>query len=113
MIFNNPYLETFEKISLLQRWIIVHSIIYYELNRNVVSDKMFDENCLQLVDMKVNYPMSYKKSEYYYCMKDFDGTTGFDLFGRLIFKDREYLTNIAQYVVRSYGIVNEKNRNSR
>ena len=32
MEFKNPYFLTVERINLLQRWILVHSYLYYEKN---------------------------------------------------------------------------------
>ena len=53
MNWNNPYFTTLEKINLLCRWVTVHSIIYYERDTNIVSDKLFDNNCKQLKKMIV------------------------------------------------------------
>ena len=40
------------KISYLQRQVIVHSLIYYELNESVISDKEFDDLSRQLPKRK-------------------------------------------------------------
>ena len=40
------------KISYLQRRIIIHSLLYYELNVNCISDESFDELCIQLLEMQ-------------------------------------------------------------
>ena len=61
MKFGNPYFEQYEKISLLQRWLIVHSIIYYELGDNIVPDSMWDKNARQLAKKMEKYPKSLKK----------------------------------------------------
>lgn len=84
-----------DKIEGLQRWLIVQSILYYELDFNLVDDKMWDANAKQLVEYMEKWPNGLKKSQYYYCMNDFDGSTGFDLYGRLKKKDRVYLMNIS------------------
>lgn len=83
MKFNNPYWSNRTKIELLQRWILVHSFLYYELNSNVVSDFMFDNNCKQLNELKESDIKSYKKSSYHYAMKEFDGSTGFGFIEKL------------------------------
>lgn len=100
MRFNNPYWSNKLKISALQRWIIVHSILYYELNRSVVTDKVFDANAKQLVQMQEDFPDEAEEADYWYVFHDFDGTTGFDLYHRLDKHDKEYLTNIAHHVLR-------------
>ena len=90
------------KMSVLQRHIIVHSILYYECNCNVVSDKEYDSLSRQLVEMMKENSEEYKKTDYYYCMYDFDSSTGFDLPDRLTKKDRERLTKLALQISNSY-----------
>ena len=102
MKFANPYWSNKIKISFLQRWVIVQSIIYYELNSSVVSDEEFDGNAKQLVQMQKDFPDEAKQSDYWYVFNDFDGTTGFDLFYRLKKKNKQYLTQIAHHVIKLY-----------
>ncbi|MEG0579503.1 MAG: hypothetical protein RR490_06270 [Niameybacter sp.] len=91
------------KISYLQRRIIVHSILYYEMDSSVISDKQFDVLCQQLVQMQKEADFAeFRKSTYYYVMHDFDGSTGFYLYGRLTKYDKEYLSQIAGNVSRSF-----------
>lgn len=116
MQFNNPYLENVERIELLQRWLIVHSIIYYEMDKNVVSDIMFDNNCRQLIEMKNKYKKSYKNSFYYPIMKDFDGSTGFHLSDGLKKWDKKhhkYLSTIATHVIKISEGNNDKSKNKK
>ena len=90
------------KVGYLQRYIIIHSIIYYELNGSVISDKEFDSVAQQLVKMQKQIGRrKLKDTMYYYCMYDFDGSTGFYLFDRLIPFDKQYLMQIAQNVFRN------------
>lgn len=96
------YFSDIEKINYLQRKIILCSIIYYNMNETIIPDKQFDEEAKQLVKLQKENKKDLHRSEYYYCMKDFDGTTGFDLYGRLKEHDKVYLTHIAQYVLRLY-----------
>lgn len=106
MIFNNPYWTPETKLDLLARWIIIHSIIYYEFNGNVVEDKMFDSNSQQFVRLVDEHPKAFKRSAYYKTMKGFDGNTGFDLLHRLKRFDMEEakkLHGYAQYVLRQFG----------
>lgn len=97
------FLSTKEKISTIQRYIIVHSILYYVMNKSVISDKKFDEVAKELVALKKQEQEAYKQSDYYYCMYDFDGSTGFDLYDRLNECDKEYLSFIAQAVLNNRG----------
>lgn len=96
------YWSTRMKMSYLQRRIIVYSIMYYYMNESCVTDQYFDSIAQQLVQMKKQNPKEYKQTSYYYAMCDFDGSTGFDLYGRLIPFDKQYLTSIATAVLDSY-----------
>lgn len=91
------------KISYLQRRIIVYSIMYYEHDESCVSDAYYDSISRQLVALqRACDPAEFRKSTYYYAMYDFDGSTGFDIPSRLTKYDREYLTNIAAHVHKSW-----------
>lgn len=89
MKFHNPF-NAVEKIQLLERWILVQSFAYYELDENIASDFTYDANARQLAELKKEYPEEFKRSRYYdifhdYCSED-DGThytSGFDLLMRL------------------------------
>jgi hypothetical protein len=109
MEFKNPYWSNKLKMSALQRWIIVHSILYYEMDSSIVSDKMFDANARQLVKMQKQYSDEATQTDYWYAFYDFDGSTGFDLFGRLKNKDRRYLTQIAQHVLKLHKAGGKRN----
>lgn len=97
------YWSNSTKISYLQRRIIVYSIMYYENNESCISDEKYDGVSRQLVELMKNVtPEELEKSTYYYAMHDFDGSTGFDIFGRLTSYDKEYLSNIAAHVYKMW-----------
>ena len=100
MEFKNPYMSTEDKIELLERWIIVHSIRYYEMDDPIIKDSQFDKNARQLAAMLRQFPQDAKKSKYAYCFKGFDGSTGHHLYRQLNKSDRAYLTQIAQMLDR-------------
>ena len=88
-------------ISFLQRHIIVHSILYYELNTTVISDSEFDFLSKQLVELQKQVSKEeLEKSQYYYVFYDFDGSTGFHLWYRLKDSDKTYLLSISKQVKR-------------
>jgi len=89
-----------DDLEALQRQIIVHSYIYYELNYNVISNKRFDGLCNQVV--KVMQENKELKTFYSNAFQGFDGTTGFDLYYRLDEKHQDYISRIASNVVRLY-----------
>jgi hypothetical protein len=103
MVFSNPYWTLETKLDLLARWIIVHSIIYYELNGNVVTDKQFDSNSQQFVRLVDGNVEVLNKTQYGYVMKDFDGSTGFDLYRNLRRSDKIELMHMASNILYRYG----------
>ncbi len=102
MKFANPYWSNKIRIELLQRWIIVHSILYYELSDSIIEDRVFDANARQLVQMQNDFKEEAEESEYWYVFYDFDANTGFHLYDRLNKKDKDYLTKIAKYVSNKF-----------
>ena len=68
-------------IDFLQRFIILHSYIYYELDNNYISDMEYDKKSKELVRYKNEYPDLWKNSMYYkQCGDDYNGATGFTLY---------------------------------
>ena len=100
MNYNYPF-NIVEKIQLLQRWILVHSFAYYELNDNIASDFTYDDNAKQLAGLKEQYPDEFARSRYYEYFKDYcsdvDGTvntSGFDLLERVRVTDKDLYRHI-------------------
>lgn len=77
------------KISLLQRWILVQSYIYYELNENVSSDFEYDDNVKQLFRLIEENPDAFYCSRYYLYFKEYEPgcTSGFELLEKVRKKD--------------------------
>lgn len=99
--FDNPYWSDKWRIDWLQRYIIIHSIIYYELNSSVIDDKKWDTVARQLVRLQEQNKEEAKKSMYWYAFYDFDASTGFHIYDRLNKKDKEYISKIASHVLYS------------
>ena len=99
MKYSMPF-NTVEKIQLLQRWILVQSFAYYELNENIATDFQYDANAMQLAEMRKKYPEEFERSRYYeyfhdYCQDDdVHYTSGFDLLERVRKKDKELYRHI-------------------
>ena len=88
-------------IDFLQRYIIVHSYIYYELNNNIISDKKYDEKAKELVKYKNDYPELWKTSQYYKQFgEDYNGATGFTLYHDLDEDQKQRIRQIALSLVR-------------
>lgn len=93
-------------INYLQRRIIVASILYYEMDWSPIDDSTYEKFNRQLVSLIKDYP-DIQNTEYGYCMYDYDGSTGFDLYSRLNEFDREYLTKIARNI---YNLCNKEKK---
>lgn len=86
------------RISYLRRHIIVHSLLYYEMDDPAISDEEYDRAAAELVGLCRENPEEAASADYFYCMHDFDGNTGFDICGRLTDHDRDYLMKVAKVV---------------
>lgn len=87
-----------ELINRLQRIIILHSYIYYELDDNVISDREYDLKSKQLVKYKNEYPELWRNSEYYKQFgDDYNGSTGFSLYRDLDEHQKQIIRCIAKY----------------
>lgn len=99
--FSVYWTET-EKISFLQRVILIHSYLYYEKDNSIWTDKQYDEIAKQLAEMQKPKTAIWiqNKTQYGYAFYDFDGTTGFLLWDRLKKKDKEQIAGIAGSIGR-------------
>lgn len=104
--FSNPpavYWPDVDKVSYLQRRILIYSIMYYKLNESVVDDFKYEEISKQLVKMQKKLTKEqFSKTTYYYCMKNYNGSTGFDLYSKLTPYDKKHLMKIAEAVLKEY-----------
>lgn len=92
---NSNKISKQEYIDFLQRFIILHSYIYYELNNNIISDKKYDEKSKELVRYKNKYPELWKNSMYYKQFGDeYNGATGFTLYHDLDEHQKEIIRSL-------------------
>jgi hypothetical protein len=71
------------------------------MSENILRDSEYDEISYFLVDMQSKVTKSdLKKTEYYEAFKDFDGTTGFDIFERLNKKDKSKIKRIVYNILK-------------
>lgn len=59
--------------------ILVHSCIYYNFDRNLISDHRWNEWSRELVELQEKYPLIASRVDYAQAFEGFDGSTGFDL----------------------------------
>lgn len=95
------YWSNILKCGWLQRAVLIHSIIYYELNNNIISDKEYDGLCRTLLEL-AEETEGYERTEYYYVFEGFTGETGFYLYHGLNRHDKKYLRHISEYVLGQY-----------
>ena len=75
-IFSGEELKIAEKIQQRRLQILIHSCIYYELNRNIISDKQWDEWAKELKQLQNDYPKISSQVIWYEAFKDWDASTG-------------------------------------
>ena len=59
--------------------VLIHSIIYYKLDDNLVSDDTWSKWALELEELQNSYPDIAKQCPYAEAFEDFDHSTGMDL----------------------------------
>ena len=84
-----------EKIKQRRLQMLVHSYIYYELDKNIVSDAQWSGWAMELVKLQNDNPIASKKVIYYEQFKDWDGNTGaFLQYDKSIKEKANYLLRI-------------------
>lgn len=68
------------KINQRRRQVLIHSVLYYRLDKTIITDRQFDVWARELVDLQRQFPdvsesVAFHKDSF----RTFDGTTGFDL----------------------------------
>ena len=68
-----------ERIEYLRKKLLVHSIIYYRLNENLIPDEKWAEWALELEQLTQEYPRIAQNAFLAEGFKDFDHSTGYNL----------------------------------
>lgn len=71
--------EIEELINRRRRQILVHSIIYYKMDSNIISDRQWSEWAVELDELQKKYPNIAKHCVYAEDFEDFDPSTGYSL----------------------------------
>lgn len=90
--------EIASKIQQRRYQMLVHSLLYYELDTNLVSDAQWSRWAEELVKLQKQYPEISDNVIFADAFRTFDGSTGFDL----PYRD-EQVVNIAYRLLRSYA----------
>lgn len=83
------------KIQQRRYQILVHSLLYYELDMNLVSDAKWAEWGKELVELQTSHPDIASQVIFADAFKSFDGSTGF----HLPFRDKQ-VVNIAYRLLK-------------
>lgn len=84
-----------EYVDWLQRYIIVHSYVYYETDDEFISDREYDKKSKELTRLKNEYPELWRNSEYYKQFgDDYNGSTGFTLYHDLNERQQNIIKSI-------------------
>jgi hypothetical protein len=92
-------MDVYELISRRRRQVLVHSIIYYRFNKNIISDAKWSEWATELCELQDQYPDVAQLAPYADDFKDFDPSTGYDL----PLHD-EWAINKALYLMKIYNL---------
>ena len=87
--------EIVDKIQRRRLQLLVHSCIYYEMDKNLISDRQWDEWARELVQLQKDYPEESKQAIWYEAFKDWDASTG----AFLPLKD-PWVVNKAKYLLK-------------
>ena len=98
-----------DQLDWLCRKIIIHSIIYYDYNTNIISDPDYDKLARQLEWLVNENKDKISKCCYYECLKDYTAATGFDLKDRLEDEHMKYLERLAGMFLEQYKLLAVKN----
>lgn len=87
-------------LSLINRrehQLLVHSYIYYELDDSIIPDDQWSKWGFELGELRNKHPDIYERSEYADAFRNFDGSTGFDLYSVYM---RPEIINKALYLLK-------------
>lgn len=71
--------DIYSLINRRRRQILVHSIIYYRLNDNLIPDSTWSKWAVELFELQKKYPEIAKRCPYAKSFEDFDPSTGYNL----------------------------------
>lgn len=75
-IFTGEELKIADLILRRRLQILIHSCIYYELNKSLISDKQWDSWARELVQLQKDYPNIAKQIDWSNAFDGFDASTG-------------------------------------
>ena len=105
-----PHWDAKTRIELLERWILVQSYAYYELNDNIASDFDYDNNAKQLFELIKNNPDDHYNTRYYLYFDKFEPgcTSGFELFTKMRKKNKTLYDTLYRDAMMALGLKYKK-----
>lgn len=96
--FTDTELPIAQLIQRRRLQILVHSCLYYELDKSIITDTQFDTWGKELVELQAKYPNIADRICYHEAFKDWEGNTG----AFLPYKD-PWVLNKAYYLLQLRG----------
>lgn len=89
--------EITELINRRRNQLVIHSLIYYEFNDNIVSDAIYDKWSKELAELQAKYPSESAAAPLTEMFADFDGSTGYQLAARASDNQRQRAESVLRY----------------
>lgn len=99
-----------EQTGYCARWLLIHSIAYYELDVNMVSDSNYDTKLKWLCKYSEKYKDEIDNCYYYDLIHNLDPCSGFYMKNYITQEHYEYLLHITRHIYRRYLAQSEKGR---
>ena len=96
-IFAGEDLKIAEKIQRRRYQMLVHSYIYYEMNENLISDSLWSQWAMELVDLQSKYPDIAEQVVYAEDFEDWDGSSG----AFLRYSNKPNIVSTANFLLQS------------
>lgn len=90
-------------IDRLQRQLIVHSYIYYELNSNIWADSLYDSKMREMEEIIQKHPKDFLLSTFHNIFKDFSPSSGYNLIQKAIEPYNTYFINLGKELLNSFA----------
>lgn len=85
--------DKLELINRRERQLLLHSALYYNFNKNIISDNVYDKWSFDLKELIDNYPTEFEHSAEHECFLNFDPSSG-------------YYLNYTNYINRAIHVYN-------
>ena|SRR5690554_2398356 len=86
-----------EIIKRRRNQLVIHSLIYYEFNANIIDDYTYDAWSKELAELQAKYPSESAAAPLSEMFADFDGSTGYQLVGRATEHQRARAESLLRY----------------